>query len=165
MLVNEQTLANLRSTSTQSGKLVWIGIRPARHEAMIVPSSARLITDSGIESDHSATQTGKKRQITLIQSEHLPVIATLTNKTLINPKQLRRNLVIAGINVLSLKDQIFTIGNCILEGTGPCHPCSRMEETLGTGGYNAMRGHGGITEKVIAGGIVSIEDEVLIKTQ
>ena len=162
MLKPNQTLAQLRSISAQKGKLVWIGIRTRHHEAMIMPDSATLITDVGLEGDHSATHPGEKRQVTLIQAELFPAIEALSDNRHINPAQLRRNLVISGINVLSLKDQIFNIGNCILEGSGSCHPCSRMEKTLGIGGYNAMHGHGGITAKIITGGIISIGDEVFI---
>jgi MOSC domain-containing protein YiiM len=124
-------------------------------------AQAALLVDHGLEGDHHAKRkAGSKRQVTFIQAEHLPAIASMMHKTEVTPGLLRRNLVIAGINLLALKGRKFRIGDCELAGTGPCDPCSRMEENLGPGGLNAMRGHGGLTAKVLVGGTIRIGDEV-----
>ena len=102
----------------------------------------------------------QKRQVTLIQQEHLQVVANILGKSEIDPGWIRRNLVVSGINLLSLKHQSFQIGEAVLQTTGICAPCSRMEENLGPGGYNAMRGHGGITAKVLQPGEIRIGDPV-----
>ena len=100
--------------------------------------------------------TPGKRQVTLIQAEHLSVIAALAGLETVTPEHLRRNVVVSGLALLALKDRRFRIGDVLLEGTGECHPCSRMEEAFGPGGYNAVRGHGGITARVLEGGLIEV---------
>lgn len=152
------TLAELTSSYSTPGKLVWIGTRPARRQPMVVHSKI-MVEEKGLARDR--TTRPSNRSITLVQQEHLAVIASLSNKSVIYPEALRRNLVVSGINLLALKDQQFQIGDAIFQGTGICAPCSRMEETLGNGGYNAVRGHGGITAKVLQIGTISIGDKVV----
>jgi hypothetical protein len=106
---------------------------------------------------------GGRRAVTLIQHEHLPVIAALAGCGTVDPARLRRNICVSGINLLALRDARFRVGSLVLEGTGSCAPCSRMDEAevLGIGGYNAMRGHGGITACVVEAGMFSIGDPVV----
>ncbi|MFK7821766.1 MAG: MOSC domain-containing protein, partial [Planctomycetaceae bacterium] len=89
-------------------------------------------------------------------------VASLLNRDEVKPEDVRRNLVISGINLQALKKARFRIGEVEFEGTGDCHPCSRMEYNLGDGGYAAMRGHGGITTRVTKPGTIHVGDEVTI---
>ena len=122
-----------------------------------------MVEEKGLEGDH--TTRPSDRSVTLIQREHFPVIASLCGREKVLPEELRRNLVVSGINLLALKDRQFWIGSVLLEGTGICAPCSRMEEILDRGGYNAMRGHGGITARIVTAGNIAIGDEVAPASQ
>jgi MOSC domain-containing protein YiiM len=154
------SLQELFTTLPQIGRVDWIGIRPERKAPMIELEVVQAIAGKGLSGDRYKSNNGK-RQVTLIQGEHLLAIASLLGKSFVTPELLRRNLVISGINLLALKDKSFRIGNCVLEYTGLCHPCSAMETTFGPGGYNAVRGHGGITARIIAGGEIKLQDAVL----
>lgn len=154
----------------QEGMVEWIGLRPKKKEPLVEVNSVKASTESGLLGDHFAGTYTKKRQVTLIQAEHLPVVASFIGAEKIDPGLLRRNIVVQGINLLALKEKQFKIGEAVFETTGTCQPCSRMETNLGEGGYNAMRGHGGITAKVVVGGVICVGDAVealeeFVKTQ
>lgn len=151
---------DLLNTIPQTGKIEWISIRPEKRGAVQALDMVQAITDLGLEGDHYG-KAGGNRQVTFVQAEHLPVVAAIAGKESVHPSATRRNIVVSGINLLSLKDQRVQIGEAVLlEVTGPCPPCSRMEETIGKGGFQAMRGHGGITAKVLQGGTIRVGDQV-----
>lgn len=158
--VKPRALAGLRSAFGGAGRVEWIGVRPGRRAALAGVASVRAAAGGTLEGDHARDGP---RAITLIQHEHLAVIASLTGRVRVDPAILRRNVSVSGINLLALRDARFRLGGLLLEGTGPCAPCSRMEEdgVLGDGGFNAMRGHGGITARVVEGGTVSVGDPVI----
>ena len=159
---DKSTIARLLNTLPQTGRLEWIGIRPVRRAPMVAMQEATVETDRHLSGDHARPKTGGKRQLTLIQAEHLPAVANyLGLPEALDPARLRRNLVVSGLNLLALKNRRVRIGaEVILDITGECHPCSRMEEELGPGGYNAMRGHGGLTARIVQGGTIKVGDAV-----
>lgn len=155
-----ETLASLTARFTRPGRLDWIGLRPARRAEMLVADRAESF-EHGLDGDHSRPG---KRAVTLIQAEHLPVIAALAGHPQITPGTLRRNLVISGLNLSATRNRILAIGSTRLRITGPCAPCSRMEAALGPGGYNAMRGHGGWCAELLVPGIIAIGDAVTVQS-
>jgi MOSC domain-containing protein YiiM len=151
----------LTNAFPRPGRVEWIGIAEQRLGDLQPKQAVTVKPGTGIEGEHHANGGTSHRQVTLIQHEHLAAIAALLKRDGIEPGLLRRNVVVSGVNLLALKRGKFRIGDVLLEGTGPCAPCSRMEENLGSGGYNAMRGHGGITAVVIEGGEICVGDAVV----
>jgi MOSC domain-containing protein YiiM len=153
-------LQTLLDTLPQCGRVEWIGIRPARGKPIRALDRVAITPGKGLEGDRFKGRDTSKRQVTLIQQEHLHAIASCLHREAIAPEVFRRNIVVSGLNLLALKGKQFRIGSVVLEYTGLCHPCSKMETALGPGGYNAMRGHGGITTRVVMAGEISLGDDV-----
>ncbi|MEM6624177.1 MAG: MOSC domain-containing protein [Pseudomonadota bacterium] len=141
------------------GIIRWIGVRPERHAPVEAVETVQ-IAEHGLIGDRR-TRPGK-RAVSLIQWEHLPVIAALAGHEAVAPEILRRNIAVSGLNLLMLRKARFRLGTAMLQGTGLCAPCSRMEEALGHGGFNAVRGHGGITAEVISPGNAALGDRVAL---
>jgi MOSC domain-containing protein YiiM len=179
------TMQELRSNLPRPGRVDWLGLRTVRRGPVKAVEQVEALPLLGLVGDHGKLEaprlkaiTGEpgeterapaspplpggqgKRQVTLIQAEHFPVMAALSGLQTVTPDLLRRNIVVSGISLLALKDRRFYVGEVLLEGTGECHPCSRMEENLGPGGYNAVRGHGGLTARVLSGGVIRLGDEI-----
>jgi MOSC domain-containing protein YiiM len=153
------SLSKLLNAPVRPGHVRWLGLRPERQAPVQIVQSVQLEARRGLVGDRYSRLYGA-RQVTLIGAENLAAMSAFLGGHPIDPQQVRRNIVVEGLNLLALKERRFRVGEAILETTGECHPCSRMEEALGVGGYNAMRGHGGITARVVQGGLVRVGDVV-----
>lgn len=152
-------IKTLMQVFAKPGVVECITIRPVRLGPVQEVLSVEAIVDRGLHGDRYRNRGGS-RQVTLIQAEHLVAMASMLGVEKIDFNLTRRNILVRGINLLALKGKCFRIGEAVLCYSGECHPCSRMETAFGAGAYNAMRGHGGITAKVITGGKISQRDMV-----
>ncbi len=163
-------LRRLLAQFSRSGRLDAIVLRPARGQAAVSVAAAQALAERGLDGDRSAANVGNrrgggKRQVTLMQSEHLPLLAAWSGRAAIDATGLRRNLLVSGFNLLSARSpfpdqalQLHIGDEVVLQVTGPCDPCARMEALLGSGGLNMMRGHGGVTARVLQGGWLRVGD-------
>jgi MOSC domain-containing protein YiiM len=169
-------MTDLRSVAREfpfTGRIEAIFLRAARGQIATSARECEAIEGRGLVGDRAASgRGGGRRQVTLFQAEHLPVLAALMHRSHVDPALLRRNLLISGVNLLAAKtlfrDQPLRLmlgSHVVLELTGPCEPCSKMEAALGEGAYNAMRGHGGMTARVLQGGSFGIGQPVRCTTE
>ncbi|MEG5264716.1 MOSC domain-containing protein [Pseudomonas sp. JDS28PS106] len=159
-------LQQLLAEVPQRGRVRWIGVRPVSRADMVELEAVEARREAGLTGDHARPGPRNARQVTLIQWEHLAVVGSLLGRSETNPilpQDLRRNLVISGINLFSLKGRHFRIGQAILETTGWCQPCAKLEQRLGSGTFQAMRGHGGITARVVQSGIIRLDDALQVE--
>lgn len=167
---------DLRQLATRfpaAGRLETILLRPARGQPALRTQDALAVEGRGLQGDRSAAgRGGGKRQVTLLQAEHLPVIAALLRRDAIDPADLRRNLVVSGLNLVAARSLFSDLplrlhigAEVVLEVSGPCEPCSRLEATFGAGAYNALRGHGGVTARVLRGGRIAAGDAVACRVE
>lgn len=173
-------MADLRGLLRQfpcAGVLEAIYLRPGRRVAARLVMEAAAVAGSGLKGDRTGDRAiaapagaGGKRQVTLIQAEHVPLIGAWTGRPALDAAVLRRNLVVRGFNLLAARspfaDQVVRLwigADVVIEITGPCDPCSKMEVALGSGACNAMRGHGGVTARVLVGGRLAIGDAVRVE--
>jgi len=160
-----KTIRDLLRPPHVAGRLERILVRGAPRDPAHEVRATTALAGIGLADDRLGRRGEAElstRQVTLIQAEHLPVIAALARVAAVDALALRRNLVVSGINLLALKNARLRIGTAVLiEIVGPCAPCSRMEDAVGPGGYAAMRGHGGMTARVLEGGPLAVGDLVV----
>jgi len=160
-----KTIHELNAPPHVHGRVEIIIVRGASRAPARSISATMAIAKVGLADDRFG-QRGEAelstRQVTLLQHEHLSVIAQLARVASVDPVGLRRNLVVSGINLLALKNAKLRVGEALLEIVGPCAPCSRMEEAIGPGGYAAMRGHGGMTARILDSGAIRVGDALFV---
>jgi len=153
-----ESIKTLQEKFARPGIVAGIYLRAQRLAPVISVDKVLAMSGKGLTGDRYVG--GGSRQITLVSSESLSSVSSFLGIS-VTPDLVRRNIVTSHINLLSLKGKRFKIGEVLLDFTGECHPCSRMEENLGIGGYNAMRGHGGITAAALSDGIIKIGDQII----
>ena len=142
-------------TSPASGEIVAIHLNLVSREPMKAVSTARVI-ESGIEGDrHNATEGPRKnRQVLVMDRETLDSLD-------LKPSDIRENVTTFGLDLSTLEagHRISLGDDVVLEITGPCDPCARMDE-LRSGLRAELDGRRGKVAFVVEGGEIKVGDPI-----
>tara|TARA_B000000441_G_C21560944_1_gene242916 strand:- start:41 stop:481 length:441 start_codon:yes stop_codon:yes gene_type:complete len=142
------------------GTVKSLGIAVSKLSPMDQVNKIELITGQGIVGDrHLRTDgTRSKRQILLMDIETLIEFG-------LSERDIKENITVQGIDFSLIKlGNIVRIGmDVVLEITGDCEPCSRMDE-LRSGLKNAIDGRRGMLAYVKSGGTISSGDSITVES-
>jgi len=142
------------------GTVKSLGIAVSKLSPMAQVDKIELITGQGIVGDrHLRTDgTRSKRQILLMDIETLIEFG-------LSERDIKENITVQGIDFSLIKlGNIVRIGmDVVLEITGDCEPCSRMDE-LRSGLKNAIDGRRGMLAYVKSGGTISSGDSITVES-
>src|SRR5512135_793879 len=141
--------------SAVEAKVVALHVCPAHRAPMKPVAAAQAVADFGLEGDRHA-KAGSRRQVLLIEKETLDALA-------LAPGIVRENITTQGANLMSLEPgRRLRLGrDVVLEITGTCSPCHRLDEVR-DGLSQAMAEQRGVNARVVAGGSIQLGDAVVV---
>jgi MOSC domain-containing protein YiiM len=79
----------------------------------------------------------------------------------LEPQQMRRNIIVSGIDLQLLIDRPFSIGKVSFVGSEHCKPCAWMDQAVGPGAHEWMKpGKGGLRARILTDGVISVGDSL-----
>ena len=141
-------------SDSSQGSVVSMRVCVGHREPMKSVESADMVAGYGIEGDRHATSRGPRtrRQVLLMDVETLGAFG-------LEGGQTRENVTTRGIDLHALPagSRVALGDEAVVEITGFCDPCGRMDE-LRDGLREAMVDRRGMLATVIEGGAVKIGD-------
>ena len=144
--------------SPDNAQVVSLQLCVGHREQMRSVESARMIADFGIEGDRHSGGEGprKARQVLLIGEETLEAFG-------LSRGEVRENVTTTGIDLPSLQEgrRLALGAEVVLEVTGDCAPCARIDE-IRPGLKDELEGRRGVLAAVVTGGTVAAGDAIRI---
>jgi MOSC domain-containing protein YiiM len=150
--------------------LVAIYTSPASGQPTVSHDSIEVLANVGLADDRYATGKGFysgmsewDAHVTLIQKEPFDVLASEDGVEL-DPKELRRNLVTRGVNLIPLIGREFRVGEqVILRARKAWPPCAHIVRFSGrTEIFKYVSKHCGIGADVLVGGTIRVGDPIAV---
>ncbi len=148
------------------GRLIGIARRARPRAPMEEIASVDVTAGAGLDGDHKGLKFPRRGVTILSREDWAAAVAELAD--LAGPVPLpwtirRANLLVEGVLLPQARGAIITVGPLVLEVTAETYPCSRMEAAhRGLLRVLAPNWRGGVTCKVLEGGVVSCGDRIAV---
>ncbi|MEX0331834.1 MAG: MOSC domain-containing protein [Puniceicoccaceae bacterium] len=118
--------------------------------------SVQCVAGQGIEGDrYFGYKEDFKGQITFISAD----VADQLQEALALPdfdrSAMRRNVLVSGVDLNTLIGKQFRIGEVVFRGSEECSPCYWMDEAVGKGAHQFLKGNGGLRCRIESTGRLS----------
>lgn len=102
-----------------------------------------------------------KGQVTFVDSAVLSALADALNLVEVDGSLLRRNVLIAGVDLNSLIGRRFRLGDVEFSGSEECAPCFWMNEAVAPGAFEWLKGQGGLRCRIHTDGLLRCGGQTL----
>ncbi len=117
------------------------------------PDEVECVAGRGLRGDRFFDhKENYKGQVTLFSMEVFTALCASLNLPHAKPAALRRNLLVGGMDLNELIGREFELQGVRLEGTEECRPCYWMDEALGPGAFEWLKGRGGLRCRILPDG-------------
>lgn len=131
---------------------------PAGENEIIEVDSVECIAGRGLRGDRFFDfKEDYKGQVTLFAWEVFDELRNTQGKPGLPASVLRRNVVVEGLDLDALIGKRFELQGVTLEGTGECKPCYWMDQAVGSGAEEWLKGRGGLRCKIVTDGVLRRE--------
>jgi MOSC domain-containing protein YiiM len=116
-------------------------------------ATVECVTGRGLRGDrYFDHKENYKGQVTLFSQEVFDALRHALAMPQAKPAALRRNLIVSGTDVNELIGRQFELQGVVLEGTEECKPCYWMDEAIGPGAHEWLKGRGGLRCRILSDG-------------
>ncbi len=139
-------------------EITAIHVAPQKRANLQSVDEIEAVADEGLVGDRKFG-LGSQRSITVVSEEELAKAGAELGRDIV-PGSTRRNVTIGGMELSREPGTRYRLGDVLIEVFQDCAPCEQMEETVGPGAREALRGRAGIRGRIVTGGTLRVGDPV-----
>lgn len=131
--------------------------KPRGNHPIVTCESVECVAGKGLSGDrYFGYKEDFKGQISFFDWALFEQMKIDFNQPDLDPSVMRRNVLVDGLQLNSLIGKKFSLGGVVFSGSEECAPCYWMDEAVGPGAEEYMKGRGGLRARIVTSGVLSV---------